>query len=254
MKYGQISKFMSSMGLLLLTAGYVSAELHPYRSEITRSDLQGERHVLGIASPDTIRAVQSGAGITQNVFTSVASYGTGFEPVEGFSPGYIGGQSGWTSFLTSMIEAHVDVSTPATGVQHLQVAKDPFLPVGFFVGGFSPYLGPQPSDPTTVSVEINISALNNGADYYVTPQAPTQGLKTAEVVFEWTGDIKVLDFVGGMWLYYDTLHDWVPGAYKKLEIDIDPGANTIDYYYDGSLIYTSAGGVWGATSVEEVVL
>ncbi|MFG0253444.1 MAG: hypothetical protein ACF8NJ_11295 [Phycisphaerales bacterium JB038] len=201
-----------------------------------------------------IRALRPAPGFVRMPSPSVASYGTGFEPTEGFAVGHIDGQMGWSSFISSASEAHVDTVNPESGVQHLRIARDDSLPAGYLVGAFSPYLGPQPLGPTTVSVEINISALDNGANYFVTPQAPSVGLKTAEVVFEWTGDILVLDDVGFGFEYRDTGYDWSPGSYATLLIDIDPSADTIEYYYGGMHFYSSVAGVFGGQAAEEVVL
>jgi hypothetical protein len=208
------------------------------------------------ALPDRvdIRALRPAPGFIRLPGPSVASYGTGFEPTEGFAVGHIDGQVGWNSFVSSATEAHVDTANPESGVQHLRVARDNTLPQGYLVGAFSPYLGPQPLGPTTFSVELNISALDNGANYFVSPQAPSVGLKTAEVVFEWTGDILVLDDVGFGFEYRDTGYDWTPGSYQTLLIDIDPTANTIEYYYGGTHFYSSVAGVYGGLAAEEVVL
>ena len=180
-------------------------------------------------------------------------YGTGFEASEGFAPGYIGGQAGWTAFSASVTEGHVGTVNPYAGEQHLRISRDPDISMGTWTGGFSPDLGAQNDDPVSVSVMVAIGA-TGGADYDVVPQAPSQDLQTAHVNFSWLGDIRVLDDPGTGLDFIDTGVDWVPGGYKDLTIDIDAGSNTIDYSYDGSLIYSSVAGVFAGTSVEQVVL
>jgi len=185
--------------------------------------------------------------------TRATPYGTGFEPGERFAPGYVGGQAGWTAFTASVTEGHVDTVNPYSGVQHLRISHDPTLAGGTYTGGFSPNLGLQNNDPVSVSIMVAISA-TGGADYDVVPQTPTQGYQTARVNFSYLGDIRVLDDLGGGTTWVDTGANWVPGAYKNLTIDIDPGADTIDYSYGGASIYSGVAGVFLGTCVEEVVL
>ena len=64
----------------------------------------------------------------------------------------------------------------------------------------------------------------------------------------------MLDDPGTGLVFVDTGVDWIAGGYRDLPIDIDAGANTIDYYYGGSLIYSSQGGVFAGATTEQVVL
>jgi hypothetical protein len=181
-------------------------------------------------------------------------YATGFEPGEGFSPGWVHGQAGWATFVTSTTEAHIDTANPFSGVQNLRISNDPTLDPGSDVGGFSPLLSMDPLALSITSVDVFISN-TLGADYDVIPQAPGQGYLTARVKFFYTGDIYILDDVPGTGLtFVDTGTDWVVGEYRNLSIEVDPLGDTIDYYYGGSLIYTSQGGVFAGTTVEQVVL
>ena len=147
----------------------------------------------------------------------------------------------------------MDTVNPYAGEQHLRISHDPGNPTGTLTGGFSPDLGPQNDDPVSVSVMVAIGA-TGGADYDVVPQAPSQGFLTARVNFSYLGDIRVLDDLGSGLAFIDTGVVWVPGGYKDLTIDIDAGGNTIDYSYDGSLIYSSVAGIFAGTRVEQVVL
>lgn len=181
----------------------------------------------------------------------VAAYSTGFEPGEGFVPGPIGGQAGWTNFAGAT-EGQVSTANPAAGLQHLRIAKQVGRPAGALTGGFSPVFGGSMA-PTVVSVDVAISALD-GADYDVVPQAPSQGFLTARVKFSYLGDILVLDDTGAGLVFVDTGDDWVAGGYRNLRIEIDSGADSINYYYDNALIHTSATGIVAGTQVEQVVL
>ena len=178
----------------------------------------------------------------------------GFEPAEGFAPGFLGGQAGWTAFIFSAVEPTIDTVNPARGSQHMQISGDPALPAPSNVGGFSPDLGPQDvTKPSLVSVDVSIGGLG-GADYDVAPQAPSQGFLTTRVKFFFLGDILILDDLGGGPTFVDSGVDFPVGTYFNLRIEIDPVADTIDYFIDGALIYSSVGGVFLSTQVEQVVI
>jgi V8-like Glu-specific endopeptidase len=177
----------------------------------------------------------------------------GFEANEGFSPGYIGGQVGWAAFSASTIEGHVDTVNPGSGSQHLRISKDPSLDTGVLTGAFGPELGPQPLMPSGLVVDVAIGG-TGGADYDVVAQAPTQGFLTARVKFHYQGHIYVLDDLGSGVQFVDTGIAWNIGPYRTLEIDLDPGANTIDYFYAGTLVYSSVAGIFAGTTIEQVVL
>ena len=177
------------------------------------------------------------------------SYATGFEPAEGFAPGHIEGQAGWTSFDSSTAEAHIDTVNPETGVQHLRIAKDPAIGTPVDTGAFSPNLGVFASVSATVSVDVNITALG-GAQYEVWTQAPAQDLRTAVVEFRRTGDIWAQETAG----FVDTGANWVPGVYKNLTIVLTvtaPGTGTIETFYDGVSIHSTA--IFAGDAVQEVL-
>ena len=152
-----------------------------------------------------------------------------------------------TAFVISPTEGHIDTANPATGVQELRVSVD--LNAGLFanVGCFSPDLGVQDVDLSIMSVEVSVSD-TGGADYFIVPQAPSQGLLTANVDFSFTGDILVENGGG----FQDTGADWTPGVYHNLTLVVNPVGNTIDYYVDDVLIFTTS--VFAGTTIEQVVL
>lgn len=176
-----------------------------------------------------------------------------FEPAEGFAPGFIGGQAGWTVFAASVAEGHIDTANPFAGTQHLRISLDPAAAGGSLIGAFSPTVTDTVVDACSMSVQVAIGA-TGGADYDVVPQAPSQGFLTARVKFSYLGDILVLDDVGAGLVFVDTGSDWVAGAYSLLEIQVDPVGNTINYYYGGSLIYSSVVGLVAGTTIEQIVL
>jgi len=179
----------------------------------------------------------------------VDTYQTGFEPGEGFAPGFIGGQAGWTVFIASTTQPTVSAANPLLGSQHQRNEMDPANGVGTMIGSFSPQITQtDPMAPSTTEIDVFISGLN-GADYDVAPQAPTQMALTARVNFRFTGPIRVLD--GGV--FVDTGATWVPNTWMNLRIEVDPSIPQIDYYIDDVLIYTANALVLG-TTVEQVVI
>lgn len=172
-----------------------------------------------------------------------------FEAAEGFAPGFLGGQAGWTVFTVSSTQPTIEAINPSSGAQHMRMVNDAAVAAGNLIGGFSPDLGPQPTGLVSdVSVDVNISGAN-GSDYDVAAQAPSAGLLTWRVNFRFTGPIRVLD--GGV--FVDTGVTWPTGTTFNLRVVTDPTVPTIDYYIDGALIYTATALV-GAEAVEQVVL
>lgn len=181
------------------------------------------------------------------------AFSTGFEVVDGFA---IGGlpQNGWTEFAATPNGASISGAHPAAGSQHLRIEKDAAAGNGSLSGGFSPDAGALGAGYYAVSVDFATNDVA-GADYDIVPQAPSQGSLSARMKFSWTGDILVLDDTGAGLAFVDTGADFIAdGAYRNASIIIDSINDTIDYYYNGSLIYSSVTGVVAGTSVEQVVL
>ncbi len=176
-----------------------------------------------------------------------------FEAGEGFAPGFIGGQAGWTVFAASSVEGHIDTANPHAGTQHLRISGDPAVSSGSLTGAFSPSVLDPVVDASSVSVWIAIGA-TGGADYDVIPQAPSQTFLTARVKLDFNGNIQVLDDVGAGLVFVDTGADWTPGSYVQLVVNVDPVGDTITYFYGGSQIYSSVAGVFAGTVIEQVVL
>lgn len=172
----------------------------------------------------------------------------GFEPDEGFNPGYIGGQAGWAS-INGTAEAHIDTVHPHTGTQHLRISWDPeFAPGGAYTGARSPTVPDMVADTSSLSMWVAIGA-TGGADYEIALIARQQGLNTARVYFDNSGDIRVTD---DDYHVVDTGFDWTPGSYVQLEIRVDPVDDEINYHYGGNLIFTS--GLLAGKVIEDVML
>ena len=176
----------------------------------------------------------------------------GFENAEGYNIGPISGQQTWATFPGEENFAQVLVANPAPGggSQHVRLSDGK---QGIGASAFSPDLGAQPLGIYTLTMDV---ALNDdqGADYDVVAQSPDQAFISARVKFRFDGDIWVQDDVGGI-AFVDTGIDWTPGSqYRELKIVLDAFGDTIDYYFNGALIYQSQGGVYAGTTFEQVVL
>lgn len=207
------------------------------------------------ADPDKVydtstAALVSGAG--ESAPEGGAVLVTGFEPAEGFSPGYCA-QNGWTAFSVSTAEGHIDTANPATGTQHLRISGDSSITAGNLTGCFSPVLLGSATGITMTHtmVDIFISG-TGGADYDIVPQAPSQGFLTARVKFSFDGNILVLDDPGTGLNFQDTTVDWTPNSWFTLSILADPANDTIEYAIDGTTIYT--GSTVAGTIVEQIVI
>lgn len=212
--------------------------------------------VVGVASADKVLD-SSPASLTSPFSGGVRAlpYATGFEPAEGFVPGYIGGQQGWSTFTGTTLEAHVDTVNPAAGEQHMRISYEPNLGAGSLVGAFSPDQGPLGAGQYSMAVDVNIGG-TGGADYDIVAQAPSQGYLTFRVKNYWSdfdgdglaGDVLYLDSTLN---YADTGFDYTPGVYYNLEVVVDSLAGTIDYYIDGGLVASDV--VFAGTSIEQAV-
>ncbi len=203
--------------------------------------------------PPTTLAITSGVSTSSPVVPFAVS-NHDFEVSEGFATGVLSGQNGWTAFAASTVMPTVDAVNPSSGSQHMHLENDPASGGLTNIGGFSPLLAPQSAtDSSRVSVDIFISN-DGGSDYDVVAQAPSLGTLTWRVKFEWLGNINVVDDIGGGLAFIDTGIVWPIGTYFNLEVITDPVANSIEYYIDGNLIYTSVIGLIAAPNVEQVVL
>jgi hypothetical protein len=192
--------------------------------------------------------------IPANAPAPAAVLNSGFEPGEGFSPGFLGTQSGWSTFAASTVEPVINATGAISGSQDLQIAEDAGIAQGTNTGGFSPDLGPQDvTAPSSMSVDVLITA-TGGADYDVVPQAPSQSLLSARVKFSFLGNIQILDDTGGGLAFEDTGISYPVNTPFNLRIELDPVANSLTYYIDDTLIYTSVAGVYAGTQMEQVVL
>jgi hypothetical protein len=177
---------------------------------------------------------------------------TSFDTAEGFTVGsIIGGQNGWTQFAASTTQPIISSDNPLTGDGHLRIGDDTTIADGTAVGAFSPTDVAVANQSSITTVDMFIDD-DGGADYRIQGQSPTEGLATFIINFGFQGDIVVADDTGGGPAFVDTGATWDQTTYTEVVIDFDTVAGTIDYSYNGSLIYT--GNIWAGTRVEEVIL
>ena len=209
------------------------------------------------AGRESKRAPSTWALITDgSVKINYYFFGAGFEASEGFTIGPFDSQKSWTASGVDLPFASISTADPFTGSQHLRLIFDPTVGQGVGRVVLSPEQPTAPFTPNTVYMKINISN-DGGADYDIVGQAPSQNLITWRVKFSWSDDaltgpgtIYVLDQTGAGLAFVNTGTTWVPGVYKELRVDYDPGGPQIRYYYDGALIHTGA--TVAGSAVEQV--
>jgi len=220
--------------------------------------------LFSLAAPELSRAATpfveaKGDGITagsKQADKPSSSSSTGFEANEGYLPGLISGQNGWSGFTNSSDQPFITSQNPFSGTQHLRMTKDASNPTGTLIGAFSPNLGSLPVNLLCrVSLQISISA-NGGASYDVVANAPSHGSGSWRVKFHESGSIQVYNRVDGLNIYDDTGVPWPVGSYFNLTVVADNSRNQIDYYLNGNLIYVSPADILagGPVCVEQVLL
>ena len=183
---------------------------------------------------------------------SVTSYHTSFEVAEGYEIGTCAGQMGWQMLSASHLQGHVTAVHPSEGEKHAKFALDVSAPKGDFVGCFSPHSEPASDAPSSMQMDISISA-TGGADYNLIGQSLSDGCITSWVKMSFLGDILVLDDTGGGLMFVDTGTDWTVNGFGTVKAAIDPVNETLVYSYNGTQIYSGVGGIICGSAIEQVV-
>lgn len=265
------------------SASAVAGTATPSRAARTTSALLDPATVAaqlaGRPTPSSINAKPTVGGITplrdsgitkadSPLFTSASAstiYSTGFESSDGFTPGLLANQVGWSTFGGNTTQPVIASSYNLFGSQTLAIGYEPALGEGNLVGGFSPDLGSQPNGTYTVSVDLAVGwptdpgKYMGGSDYYVAVLGDSQGSIVTDICFQNQGYIFVMTNVGSQvqWVY--TGWQWGPGYPVHLDISIDATTNQINMYagswYGWYGMYDIfRGAVWSVPSVEQVVL
>jgi hypothetical protein len=176
---------------------------------------------------------------------------TSWEAGQGFVPGPLEPQNGYTASGTNLPWASISIANPAVGTQHLSLMNDVTAAAGAQRVALSPTVVVPANSPSTTTQLIYISN-SDGADYDFVGQAPSQAFLSWRVKFFYLGNIYVLDDIGAGLEFVDTGVAWDQGVYRELKVQFDPAASEIRYYYDGNLIYTGTN-IFAGSSVEQLV-
>lgn len=200
-------------------------------------------------------AISIGGGAEGGI-AGPGEFATSFEAQEGFNLGPLEPQNGFTASGINANWASIRNDNPADGAQHLRLVRDINVARGTTRVALSPSIGPLSDGSSITSLFVNISNYG-GADYDIVGQAPSQGLLTWRVRFNFdngqgTGNIFVLDDVGSGLEFIDTGAIWLAGVHRPLRVEVDFQADVIRYYYADNLIYTSIAGLFAATRVEQI--
>ena len=200
------------------------------------------------------------------------NYSSGFEPSEGFVPGFIGsnvqpaGCGGpanpcWFAFTgppASQAEPHIDTSNPHSGMQHLRISSDPQVPPGNiysgnFIGADFPSaedIIPQPAGAYLMGLSFSIDHYS-GQSFRIQAQAPSQSNFTAAMLFSYGGGIYYLDRCDYHieWIHW---RSWLPRVHNQLRIELDPCNGHLRFFLNGGT-GREACEIFG-TSIEQVAI
>ncbi len=172
---------------------------------------------------------------------------TGFEPGQGYAVGKLDGQQGWYADQDTG-DCVVQNADKASGAQAAMMTADrefstgkPFGPFNFWLGGRHELEDRTDELPiVTISMQVKITATNL-AKYGVfaawedldgDPSNPdmSDDVLASAVLFEPDGDISVS--------LIETDWDWTPGVWKPLVMELDFDTETLNVWYDDTLIAT----------------
>lgn len=235
----------------------VSSSVNADDNRLSLSDVQDSKGYRGPVSPEAtprpdVTAAPSGAPRGPGLFT------TGFEAGEGFAPGNIDGQVGWNNSEIAAgvpgIHGQIAGTNPNNGAQHLSLQAEPALAQGTILYAFSPTVAPLPlPGPSVLTLECFIPGTAN-ADYRIQAQAATQGLITWRCQFTFDDTILVIDDVGAGFAIVDTNTAYPVDTYFELTVEFIPSTGQYTYKIDGTTFYTSVGGLFGGTIIDEVLI
>ena len=185
-------------------------------------------------NPNAIIPADSG-GISPRDFL-----GTGFEQSEGFNVGTISATNGWKCLGANNSSPPPRCSGLDTGgvvakgngsAQGFAATQNFNHPGGTFIGARS---------PTITSVQLGTLNWdfrmddNGGADYFMLPQAPSQGFVVAYFGYQWTGYLYAVNYIDGPGVNFNEtdLGFWDTSWNTYQMVLSNPGSpdTTISYY------------------------
>ncbi len=177
-----------------------------------------------------------------------------FEVGEGYVTGPLSGQNLWEVTVGIPDQPIIDDSAPSSGMQHARINRDSTAQAGQLSAAISPTIGFQDIDKSpSVHIDLYFSDLN-GAAYDVIAQSDRQQLITWRLRFTNTGDLLIYDSPLGMNQFVDIGYQYPVGTYFNLYVETKTQENEINYYVDGTLIYTAVAGVAFGQSIEQMVV
>ncbi len=268
MKY--LSKLWRPITVVTCVVGLVATAAYAVRPNPTTLNQQPGKKL--VASDET-RAPAQTAGTTLYIQS------VGFEPGEGYAPGFINdqpcavGPTCWgitTAAGASDVEGHVDTVHPFAGTQHFRLSPDPNHRTnqpGFGLGvdarlPASADTVTAPIGTTVFDMEVSVDT-PFGQDFQIQPQAISQSARVQRVLFFYAGGLYMEDLAPTQG-YYAASAGWdTSGAYQHLKLTIDACNNdctepdcfgTTTLEYAGAEIYKNASGTWAGTAVDQFLV
>jgi len=178
-----------------------------------------------------------------------------FETSQSYTVGLLSGQNGWnvSQAATSANYTITDEDSAGEGTNALKLVAENGAS-HTTIGAFSPAFTAVAGDEIAFAFDIKTSELtDNGSDFYVSAQSPTQLKSTIRFRFSYDGVILVLDGPSATELAWtDTDATYEGDTWYHVSAVLSNTDSTITYYVNGEEIY--AGILWGATDIEQFVV
>ncbi|WP_103664270.1 T9SS type A sorting domain-containing protein [Gracilimonas amylolytica] len=178
---------------------------------------------------------QRSSGIRSKVNTNELIYETSFESIESFETGTFLGQNQWRSLNDT--EFSISSTNPKTGSQNLSIA---------YSGGgtkfiASPFFGYRLFGNYEVTINFSLTgsgALSETFDFYIN-DGKTGDMSAGVIISE--GGIFLADInESGQRTFLGIYGSVTPNIYHELKIIYNTDNQSIDYYYDGSLLASNS--------------
>ena len=160
----------------------------------------------------------------------------GFEPEEGFSPGFLDRQGNWTSPSVSSVEPHIETANPKTGTQHLRLMTPDFgAPQDEPIAARSPRIVSETEATTAVTISLDVSL--DGPNHLVMFGDCLSCEREGVYDYQWnvsvdaSGSLKVGSVDTGIDLN---------ATYAHLTICHDPASGSLAVLHAGNTVFQTA--------------
>lgn len=183
-----------------------------------------------------------------------------FESSEGYTLGEISGQNGWgvTQQVSSQFNIGNNMASDGTYALEVTATNQQYTNADgdvVTVGAFSDSNISINSDVFDISVDMYFpspTTAGNGSDVHFGTQSSGEGFLTTRMVFDFEGNIFLIDNAGGQ-AAYTNVGTYSYDTWYTVNISYDFINGTIDYSIDGTNIYS--GNVWtSATTVDQLFM